>query len=258
MGRAPQKSWGRADPAGLKALTPVSAIPYLTQVSDTFLDTCRVEMKCADQQAEIHYTLDGTPPEVSSPKFVAPFEITNTTTLKLRSFAPPSAPSIVVTRTLARSEAFAPATAPLPGLQYAYYEGIYRSIHDFAKDHPVAQGVVAMPTTAVCLRTNWIATTFDGLIQIPQDGSYTFYVAAKDGGQLLIDGGEQFESDGRKDVALPQQSTIALRAGFHRFGLKTYKCTDTISLAVEWSGPNLPRTPSPKEVFYHLPADKKI
>jgi len=253
MGRAPQKSWGVADPAGLKALPPVSAIPYLAQVSDQFLDTCRVEMKCDDPRAEIHYTLDGTQPDVGSPKFVAPFEITNTTTLKLRSYAPPSAPSIVATRTLARSEALALATAPLPGLQYAYYEGIYRSIHDFARDHPVAHGVVEMPTTSVCQRTNWIATAFDGLIKIPRDGAYTFYVAAKDGGQLLIDGEEQFESDGRKDVALPQQSTIALRAGFHRFALKTYKCTEPISLSVEWSGPNLPRTQIPKEVFYHLP-----
>ncbi|MGA2243899.1 MAG: GH92 family glycosyl hydrolase [Verrucomicrobiota bacterium] len=253
MGSQPQKAWAAADPAGFQRQTPVSAIPYLTRISDKFLDACRVDIRCDDPTAEIRYTLDGSAPNLSSTKFAAPFEITGTTTLKMRSFAPGSAPSIVTSRTLTRSEAQTPAMPPEPGLKYSYYEGIYRSVYDFAKDRPVAGGVVEIPTTAVCQRTNWIATAFEGLIKIPQDGEYTFYVAAKDGGQLLIDGEEQFESDGRKDAALPQQSTIALAQGFHRFTLKTYKCTETMSLSVEWSGPDFSRIQIPKEVLFHEP-----
>ena len=94
--------------------------------------------------------------------------------------------------------------------------------------------------------------TFDGLIQVPADGEYTFYIAAKDGGQLLVDGEEQFESDGRKDKPLPQQSTLALRRGYHRFTVKFYKCTDDITLTVEWSGPRIARAAIPKEVLFHI------
>jgi hypothetical protein len=251
MGRQPQKSWGATDPAGFNIQTPVSAIPYLTRVSDKFLDTCRVEIKCDDPKAEIRYTLDGSIPNLNSKKFVAPFDISDTTALKMRSYASAAAPSIVTTRTLTRSEALTLTSTPEPGLKYAYFEGIYRSVYDFAKDHPVATGVVEIPTTSVCLRSNWVATAFEGFIKIPQDGEFTFYVAAKDGGQLMIDGEEQFESDGRKDAALPQQSTIALRKGFHRFTLKTYKCTETIALSVAWAGPDFTKTSIPKEVFYH-------
>jgi predicted alpha-1,2-mannosidase len=253
MGSQPQETWATTDPAGFKMQTPVSAIPYLTRVSDKFLDACRVEMKCDDPQAEIHYTLDGSQPNPNSAKFAAPFDLTNTAVLKMRSFAPGSAPSIVATRTLTRSEALTLSTPPVPGLGYAYYEGIYRSVYDFAKDRPVATGVVEIPTISVCQRTNWVATEFTGLINIPKDGEYTFYVASKDGGQLLIDGEEQFESDGRKDAALPQQSVIALRKGFHQFTLKTYKCTENMSLSVEWSGPDFSRTQIPKEVLFHNP-----
>jgi hypothetical protein len=78
-------------------------------------------------------------------------------------------------------------------------------------------------------------------------------VAAKDGGQLLIDGEEQFESDGRKEMALPQQATVALRKGFHRFTLKTYKCTEVLSLKVDWSGPGFSKSTIPKEVFFRTP-----
>lgn len=251
MGSEPQKSWAATAPAEFKPQPPVAPVPHLTRVSDKFLNTCQVELKCAEVGAEIRYTLDGSTPGPTSPKFAAPFEVNATTTLRMRSFAPGKAPSIVATRTLTRSESITPATPPQPGLNYAYYEGIYRSIHDFAKDRPVTTGLVAQPTTTVCQRSNWIATSFEGLIQIPADGDYTFFVAAKDGGQLLIDGEEQFESDCRKDVALPQQATISLSAGFHRFTLKTYKCTEVISLAVDWSGPGFARTAIPKEVFFH-------
>jgi hypothetical protein len=68
----------------------------------------------------------------------------------------------------------------------------------------------------------------------------------------LIDGEEQFESDGRKDEALPQQSTLALRQGFHRFQVKFYKCADKITLTAEWSGPGFTRTAIPKEVLFHF------
>ncbi|HUC86144.1 MAG TPA: GH92 family glycosyl hydrolase [Candidatus Acidoferrales bacterium] len=251
MGDRARTNWAATDPAGFDAQPRVSAIPYLTRVSDKFLDVCRIEMKCDDPLAEIRYTLDGARPGPDSAKFTTPFDISNTVTIKMRSYTRGCPPSIVTTRTLARSEALRLATPPAPGLKYSYYEGIYRSVYDFAHDQPAATGLVDLPTTSVCQRSNWVATTFEGLIKIPRDGEYTFYVAAKDGGQLLIDREEQFESDGRKDVALPQQSTIALREGFHRFTLKTYKCTETISLTVEWSGPDFPRTPMPSNVFYH-------
>ncbi|MDB6109629.1 MAG: hypothetical protein JWR69_1379, partial [Pedosphaera sp.] len=252
MGNQPQKSWGVRDPADFAKETHVSAVPYLTRSSDKFTETCRVEMKCDYPKAEVHYTLDGSLPDRNSKQFATAFDVKETTTVKMRTYTPGAVPSIVTTRTLVRSEAVTPAGTPLPGLKYAYYEGIYRSVYDFARDHALTNGIVDRPTTAVCQRSNWVATTFSGLIQIPDDGEYTFYVAAKDGGQLLIDGEEQFESDCRKDAALPQQATIALRKGFHGYTLKTYKCTELISLTVDWSGPGFARTTLPKEAFFHL------
>jgi PA14 domain len=124
-------------------------------------------------------------------------------------------------------------------------------VYDFAKDVPVATGVVERPTIDVARRQDWFALAFDGLIRIPKSGQYTFYVAAKDGGRLLIDGEEQFESDGRKDEPLRQQATLALCQGCHQFQFKFFKCTDKTALTLEWSGPGIPRGPLPKEVLFH-------
>lgn len=139
----------------------------------------------------------------------------------------------------------------MSGLKYAYYEGIYRSVYDFAHDPAAATGVVDQPTLDVRKRDEWFGLSFDGLIRIPRDGNYTFYVSANDGCQLLIDGEEQFESDGRKSEVLAQQSTIALREGFHRFQVKYYQCSDKSAFTVEWSGPNIARVVIPKNVLFH-------
>lgn len=169
----------------------------------------------------------------------------------MRTYTRSAAPSIVVTRTLTRSESVSPEGPRLSGLKYAYYEGIYRSVYDFAHDPAAATGVVDQPTLDVRKRDEWFGLSFDGLIRIPRDGNYTFYVSANDGCQLLIDGEEQFESDGRKSEVLAQQSTIALREGFHRFQVKYYQCSDKSAFTVEWSGPNIARVVIPKNVLFH-------
>ncbi|MGC3960672.1 MAG: GH92 family glycosyl hydrolase [Verrucomicrobiota bacterium] len=251
MGNAPKMNWATNDSPKIPSQPKVTSVPYLTTTSEKFLETYRVVIKCDEPNATIRYTMDGSEPTEQSPKFTTTFDVSTTTTVRMRSFAPDKLPSVITTRTLARSEAYVPSKPTKPGLKYAYYEGIYRSVYDFAHDKPVATGVVEQPTTTVIQRTNWIASTFDGLIHIPADGEYTFYVAAKDGGQLRIDGEELFESDGRKEFALPQQATIAMRSGFHRFSLKTYKCTEILSLSVEWSGPGIERAAIPKEAYSH-------
>ncbi len=250
MGARPNEKWA-AHVAELPLAARVCAPPYLTRISDKFLDTAKVEMKCDEPGAEIHYTIDGATPDSHSRLYEGAFDVSAKTTVKMRAFKTGMSPSLTVERMLSPAEALTLAAEPAPGLAYAYYEGIYRSVYDFARDHPVATGVVDRPTTAIIQRTNWVASAFDGFIKIPRDGEYTFYVAAKDGGQLLIDGQEQFESDCRKDAALPQQATLALRQGYHAFTLKTYKCTEIISLTTDWSGPGFERMPIQKEVLFH-------
>lgn len=251
MGAQPQKSWANTDPPGFWQETHISPVPYLTEISDKFLDTFRVEMKCDAPDTVIRYTLNGKLPGRWSKKYTKPFTLNHTTTLKMRSYTKDMAPSLVVERTLAKSTSLQFFAAPKAGLQYAYYEGIYRSVYDFAHDTPVTTGIVPQPSLDVPHRSDWIALSFDGLIQIPQDGTYTFYVSANDGGQLLIDGEEAFESDGRKSVALTQQSTIALRQGYHRFTVKFFQCTDDIAFSVDWSGPGFERQTIPANVLFH-------
>ena len=99
---------GGGVPAGFWQETRITPVPYLTRTSDKFLDSFRVEMKCNDPKAEIRYTLDGSTPVRNSRKYENAFDVSNTTTLKMRTYAEGEAPGLVVTRVLTKSEAIAP------------------------------------------------------------------------------------------------------------------------------------------------------
>ncbi|TAJ13508.1 glycoside hydrolase family 92 protein [Marinilabiliaceae bacterium JC017] len=251
MGEKPQKE-------GVKFYMPstdtykASPMPYLTASSDVFIDRFHVDMRCDDPEAEIFYTLDGSTPDQTSAKFTKPFDITTSTDLKMRSYKEGCEAGYVVHRELKKQTAVACQRKDLSnGLKYAYYEGIYRSVYDFSGDKPIQTGVVAVPNLEVCQRNEWIGLAFEGMIEIPASGEYTFYVSSNDGCQLLIDGEEQFESDGRKSFAFGQQRTLKLAKGFHPVQIKFYQCSDRINLNVDWKGPGFKKQVIPASVFYH-------
>ncbi|PTQ94808.1 putative alpha-1,2-mannosidase [Mucilaginibacter yixingensis] len=56
--------------------------PYFVAPSGTFKDNISIEIKCADADAKIYYTTDGSAPTASSTLYAAPVKLTKTTILK--------------------------------------------------------------------------------------------------------------------------------------------------------------------------------
>lgn len=100
---SPNKNWGKGN-----GDQPVSEItettfqpveqkwnfaPTLISDARNFSSTKKIELDCFTKNSEIHFTLDGSDPALSSPLYEKPFFIDKTTTLKARAFnkiLPPS------------------------------------------------------------------------------------------------------------------------------------------------------------------------
>lgn len=252
MGKEPNKNWAVQDSASTQEYK-TSPMVYLTESSDIFIEKLVIDIKCDDPHTKIYYTLDGTIPNRESKKFELPFFIYESVNLKMRSYKDGCEDGYIVERKLRKQEPISQVCSNLiSGLSYSYYEGIYRSVYDFEQDVAIKKGVVSTPTLNVCSRKEWIGLEFGGFIEIPSTGKYTFYMSANDGCQMLIDGGEQFESDGRKSDTFGQQSTLLLSKGFHRINMKFYQCSDNVHLSVEWKGPGFVRQIIPGTVFYQI------
>ncbi|MCT4601621.1 MAG: GH92 family glycosyl hydrolase [Marinifilum sp.] len=251
MSDTPNKEW--ATDIDLKKEYHAAPQAYLSESSDVFVNNFLVDIRCDNSDVQIYYTLDGSKPNKESKQFIKPFKISKSTDLNFRTYKEGCEPGIVVKRKLTKQKSLNKTVSKIKkGLQYSYFEGIYRSVYDYELDVPVKTGIVAIPTLDVCTRKEWIGLDFKGLIKIPKSGEYTFYMSSNDGCKLSINSKEIFESDGRKTVSFGQQASLQLEKGFHQIQMGFYQCSDHIDLVVEWEGPNIPRQVIPAEFFYTL------
>ncbi len=253
MTNRPNKEWG-TDKAywPLSDTRPTVSIPFLKSDHKSFLKDKLIEIGCNTDGAEIYYTLDGSEPTKESTKYTASFKIINSVNLKAKAFHKNLISSYTSNITLNKVKSFNNINKKQlkTGLNYAYYEGIFRSVYDFSREKPIATGEVRNVDISKKLRDEWIGFDFNGYLDIPISGTYNFEISANDGAQLLIDGVELFESDGRKSFSFSQKNDIILSKGLHKFEVKYFQCSDKIGLATFWEGPNFKREKIPTTSFY--------
>ncbi len=254
MGESPNTSWGASvedRPHSLRAENYVG-IPVLKGGAHDFLNSRTIELGCETPNVKIYYTLDGREPNEFANKYAEPFNINESVELRVKAFRRDMLPGYTAIFNLHRVAANGMDRSKLlPGLSYEYFEGVYRSIWDFEKEKPVRKGIVPSFILPESNRGEWLAFRFNGYIEVPADGEYTFYMRANDGGQLCVNGRELFESDGRKVAAFEQQETIVLRKGLTPISVRFFQCSDAMILEVYWESSAFKRQPIPGKLLYH-------
>ncbi len=101
---------------------PGRVLSPLAQPADsTFTGSLTVTLTTATSGSEIHYTLDGATPTVSSPKYAGPFQISRTTTIKAIAVKEGMLPSPVLVKTYNLQVPSVRAQKPIadpPGLEF--------------------------------------------------------------------------------------------------------------------------------------------
>ncbi len=130
--------------------------------------------------------------------------------------------------------------AAVNGLDYAYYEGTWDYLPDFAALTPVQQGTAANFDISQAPSADGFAYVFEGFIEVPADGQYTFYLYSDDGSKLYIDNGIVVSNDGVHG-SQERSGKIALRAGKHSIRVRYFEKTGSQRLEVRWAGPGFGR-----------------
>jgi predicted alpha-1,2-mannosidase len=64
---------------------PIIPIPFISKGKKLFKEKQQIELSCADKNAEIYYTTDGSNPMISGVKYTEPIEITEAKTIKFEA-----------------------------------------------------------------------------------------------------------------------------------------------------------------------------
>ena len=152
-----------------------------------------------------------------------------------------------------------PATNTQPGLNYQYYEGTWNGLPAFGQLSSSSNGTANGLDLSVRKRDDNYGIVYDGLLNVPADGGYTFMLLGTDAASLTIDSKTVAISPvpqtlvcGMKGNAVQQTTgSIVLAAGLHHIHVAMTHTLGSQVLSLKWQGPNLPLQDIPNELLLH-------
>jgi len=148
------------------------------------------------------------------------------------------------------------------GLSWQIFPGVWTQLPDLTREQAVFNGdspsIHADPQGFTRYAAVW-----DGFIDIPADGGYSFHLLARDGGRLVIDGVEVAKTGppfaqvcGSPGNAMRyDRGSLGLRAGKHVFHLEGLHSASQGVPQILWEGPGLPLTAVPAVAYSHARQD---
>ena len=143
------------------------------------------------------------------------------------------------------------------GLKYRYYEGAWNRLPDFNAMTPVATGTT--PNVDINNRPmskeDQYAMIWEGRINIPAPGTYTFETISDDGSKLYFNtpysftGAATVDNDGMHGEKSVSGSVTVSTAGTYPIAISYFQNLADKSMQVYWSGPGFSRQPIPNSAF---------
>lgn len=206
----------------------------------TTSDHARIELHNLLATSRIYYTLDGSDPGETSPRYEAPLQLAlplnEKRVLNLIVVAPGGRRSAVYGASFLRRP-YTEATAEVarePGLRYSLIEGAFKSVRGFDEITPIASGVTESLELQQFNRPSNYAVRFEGAVSVPADSYYQFAVESDDGSVLEIDDETVVDNDGNHP-SLMVTGHIPLRRGLHKFRLRYFQAEGGATLRVSWA-----------------------
>ena len=96
-------------------------------------------------------------------------------------------------------------------------------------------------------KNNWGAR-FSGLINVPEDGNWTFFLNSDDGSELWINDASVVQNYGMHGMR-EYSGSLNLTAGYHDFRIEFFQGGGPHGLKFSWEGPNVTKATIPSSVF---------
>lgn len=151
------------------------------------------------------------------------------------------------------------AQSPSGGLQYRYYEGNWNSLPDFTALSPVKTGNTPNINLTDRNRDNHFGFVWEGFINIPAAGDYTFELLSDDGSKLYFNSHYSFSgnalvnNDGIHAGRSAYGSVYVPAAGSYLVAFTFFEKDGGELMQAYWSGPGFSRQRIPASAFTASP-----
>jgi hypothetical protein len=162
-------------------------------------------------------------------------------------------------------EAVAAPGAVAAGLAWRLYPGAFAELPDLAHQTAAFSG----PASGLTLDPHGFtrfAAAWEGLLDVPADGGYSFHLMSRDGARLVIDGLEVARTGppfaqvcGAPGNAVRYDvGALGLRRGLHSIHVEGLRTASDDLPRLLWEGPGLPLAPLPATALVHTAAPPAV
>jgi len=182
----------------------------------------------------IHYTLDGSIPQQTSPKLSRPLSISTPTVLRMALFSPGGARGEIYNLNFRPSEMKDPITVKntTTGLICHFFDGGFKNTKEMTGK--TTDEIFTVSSVKAPKETKSFGLIFDGYLDIPETGIYSFYFTCDDGGVLYIDNELVVDNDGLHSSIL-KSGQSAIKKGLHPFKLDFIEGGGGYTLRLQYS-----------------------
>ncbi|MFN0058626.1 MAG: alpha-L-fucosidase [Planctomycetota bacterium] len=231
----------------------IYAPPEFESASRMLVQKLRVVLKCASRDTDIRYTLDGSDPVLASARYDQALELTDTTTVKARSFHGEKPVTDIVEATfrkVAPLRGTTVTTKPADGIRVSYYAGEWERLPDFSQLTPISTAVTTR--FAVAASSERTGYRYQGFIRIPSADVYEFSLASDDGSRLSVAGLQVVDLDGLHE-RIEKRGVLALGEGWHELRLDYFNRTGGAALELKCARLGEELKPVPENWLSHTP-----
>ncbi|MEY3367551.1 MAG: hypothetical protein RI973_706, partial [Bacteroidota bacterium] len=205
--------------------------PSPTNISRIFHRKTDVALACIAGNAAIEYAIAGKKGQLNWKSYSKPFSIRKSATIHCRAQWPDSSSSRTQQYSFNKVKALSPdASGKLTsGISLRLYEGSWDKLPDFKALQAASQTVLQRIDLADIAATEDFAAVFEGYLDVPQTGVYTFHLRSDDGSRLSIGGQVLIDNDGLHGMK-GGTASLALKKGKHALRLEYFQKKEGLGL----------------------------
>lgn len=220
--------------------------------NNVFTDQAVLDIKKPLPNLVLRYTTNGSIPNATSPVLSKPLVIKEPGTVKLAAFTPGGLRGDIYSLNYKKEKYLEPVTVAnaASGLKASFYKKYFLNTLGMKDKQPDSQFIAANAAVPAGVTAPSFGMQYNGYINIPETGIYSFYLLVDDGGVLTIGNKEVVNNDGQH-APLEKSGQIALKKGLHPFKLSFIEGGGGFTLQLKYSkGAGAPIT-IPDSFFKH-------
>jgi hypothetical protein len=183
---------------------------------------------------KIYFTTDGSVPTRNSKFYTKAFEVE--VPARVNAIACPAGDgscSSVISKIFYNKKT---------GLNYSLYKGKWSKMPDFNTLTPVEKGFAPdFDLNKIKHESNNYGLVYNGFVNIPEDGKYTFYISSDDGSKLYINDQLLIDNDGLHGFN-EKSAEVILKKGLQPIRLEYFQESYGEGLSVEFSSDKIAKT----------------